>query len=200
MTDRFTEVVREADAFFEGRSKVHRTLEQFAERMNALGIDFAVAGALAVNARGQVRMTADVDVIMTADGLARFKDAWLGRGYVEKFAGSRGVRDTDTGVVIDVLLAGTYPGDGKPKPMSFPDPATVPIGPGGLRYLDLRTLIELKLASGISAAHRLRDLADVIDLTRVNALDESYADALDASVREKYRELWRAAQVKDDDY
>jgi hypothetical protein len=59
-------------------------------------------------------------------------------------------------------------------------------------------MIELKLASGISAAHRLRDLADVIALIRVNALAESYADSLDASVREKYLELWRAAQVKED--
>jgi hypothetical protein len=32
----------------------------------------------------------------------------------------------------------------------------------------------------------------------VNALAESYADSLDASVREKYLELWRAAQVKED--
>jgi hypothetical protein len=200
MTDRFTEVLREADAFFEGRSKVHRTLDSFAERMNALGVDFAVAGALAANARGHIRMTVDVDVIMTAEGLTRFKDAWLGRGYVEKFAGSRGVRDTQTGVIIDVLLAGGYPGDGKPKPMRFPDPSTVSVGPRGLRYLDLRTLIELKLASGISAAHRLQDLADVIALIRVNSLGESYAETLDESVREKYGELWRAAQVKDDDY
>ena len=58
-------------------------------------------------------MTVDVDVIMTAEGLTRFKDAWLGRGYVEKFAGSRGIRDTQTGVVIDVLFAGDYPGDGR---------------------------------------------------------------------------------------
>jgi hypothetical protein len=198
MTDRFTEVLREADAFFEGRSKVHRTLNRFAERMNALGIDFAVAGALAANARGHLRMTVDVNVIMTAEGLARFKDAWLGRGYVEKFAGSRGVRDTETGVVIDVLLAGDYPGDGKPKPMRFPDPCTVPVSANGLRHLNLRTLIELKLASGISAAHRLQDLADVIALIRVNALDEFYAGNLDASVREKYGELWGAAQVNDD--
>lgn len=198
MTDRFTEVLREADAFFEGRSKVHRTLDRFAEKANTLGIDFAVAGALAVNARGRVRMTADVDVIMTAEGLARFKSACLGLGYVEKFAGSRGVRDTDTGVIIDVLLAGDYPGDGKPKAMRFPDPSTVPVDARGLRYLDLRTLIELKLASGISAAHRLRDLADVIDLIRANSLSESYAESLDASVREKYRELWSAAQVNDD--
>jgi hypothetical protein len=28
------------------------------------------------------------------------------------------------GVDIDIVLAGSYPGDGKPKPVVFPDPAT----------------------------------------------------------------------------
>jgi hypothetical protein len=42
----------------------------------------------------------------------------LGRGYVEKPAGSRSLRDTEAGV--DVVLAGEYPGDGKPKAVAFP--------------------------------------------------------------------------------
>lgn len=61
--------------------------------------------------------------------------------------------------------------------------------------LDLRTLTELKLASGTSSPDRLQDLADVLALIRANGLREAFADTLDASVREKYRELWRAAQT-----
>lgn len=63
-----------------------------------------------------------------------------------------------------------------------------------MRVLDLRTLIELKLASGISTPDRLQDLADVLSLIRANSLAESFAESLDGSVREKYRELWTAAQ------
>jgi hypothetical protein len=52
----------------------------------------------------------------------------------------------------------------------------------------------LKLASGLSAAHRLRDLADVQDLIVALSLPLELADQLDASVRAEYRRLWTAAQ------
>jgi len=47
----------------------------------------------------------------------------------------------------------------------------------------------------MTAAHRLRDLADVLELVRVLGLEEGVADRLDPYVREKYRELWEAAQT-----
>jgi hypothetical protein len=58
----------------------------------------------------------------------------------------------------------------------------------------LNVLIDLKLASGISAPHRLRDLADVLELIRIRKLGEDFADALDPSVRAKYLELCAAAK------
>ena len=68
-----------------------------------------------------------------------------------------------------------------------------------VRLLPLQKLIELKLASGLSAPHRLRDLADVLELIRVTDLPLELAVDLDESVREKYRELWRAAHESHDD-
>src|SRR5262249_28667564 len=195
MPRRLTDVVHGLDAFLMGESAVHRTLEAIAARLGELNIEFALAGGLAVGVRGHERLTVDVDVLITLDGLTRFKAAWIGRGYVEKFSGSRGVRDTDTGVAIDFLVAGDYPGDGRPKSVRFPDPADVPRGDGPYRVLDLRTLIELKLAAGLSSPDRLQDLADVLALIRANHLPAAFADALDASVREKYHELWRVAQT-----
>src|SRR5262249_44084186 len=121
----------------------------------------------------------------------------LGRGYVEKFPGSRGMRDTENGVAIDVLIAGEYPGDGKPKPVRFPDPADVALRGERGAFLPLAKLVELKLASGISAPHRLKDLADVLELVRAIHAPRSLADELDASVRDKYFELWEAAQAAD---
>ena len=56
-------------------------------------------------------------------------------------------------------------------------------------------LLDLKLASGISAPHRLRDLADVLELIRAARLPATLAEGLDPSVRDKYRELWQAAQA-----
>lgn len=190
--------IREVDDFFMGRSKVHRTLERVARALQEVNADFALAGGLAVGERGHLRVTVDVDLVVTADGLRRFKERWLGRGYVEKSPGSRGVRDTETGVPIDFLIAGEYPGDGLPKLVKFPLPDSIAKGSGEIRVLDLVTLIALKLASGISAPDRLQDLADVLALIRANQLTPDFAAGLDASVREKYSELWQAAQQKRD--
>ncbi len=95
-------------------------------------------------------------------------------------------------------VTGEFPGDGRPKSIRFPDPRWVPKADGPYRVLDLRTLIELKLAAGLSAPDRLQDLADVLSLVRANSLSESFADSLDPSVGEKYRELWTAAQNPSD--
>ena len=198
MSEGLASVVQELDAFLMGESKVQRTLEGIATRLGEMGIDFALAGGLAVGVRGHLRLTVDVDLLITTEGLARFKARWLHRGYVEKFPGSRGVRDGETGVPIDFLVTGEFPGDGRPKSIRFPDPGSVPKAEGPYRVLDLRTLIELKLAAGLSAPDRLQDLADVLSLVRANSLQESFAEALDSSVREKYRELWAAAQNPSD--
>ena len=195
VSDRIVTVLQEPDAFLMGESKVQHTFERLAKQLAELNVDFALAGGLAVGVRGHFRATVDVDILIAAAGLARFKAERLGRGYVEKFPGSRGLRDALTGVAINFLIAGEFPGDGRPKPVRFPDPSSVPVSESAYRVLDLRTLIELKLAAGMSAPDRLQDLADVIALIRANRLQESFADGLDGSVQPKYRELWVAAQT-----
>lgn len=178
-----------------GESKVQRALAALARRLAELDVPYAIIGALALNAYGYTRATIDVDVLLTRDGLERFKAAFLGRGYVEKFPGSRGLRDADNAVAIDVVLAGEYPGDGRVKPVAFPDPAAAAVRGGTISLLPLETLIELKLASGMTAPHRLRDLADTIELVRVNSLPQSFGDRLDPYVQPKFLELWHAAQT-----
>jgi hypothetical protein len=195
-----TSVLQELDAFLMGESAVQRTLERIARHLADLNVDFALAGGLAVGVRGHLRLTVDVDLLVTSDGLTRFKARWLGRGYVEKFPGSRGVRDSETGVSIDFLIAGEFPGDGLPKPVRFPNPADLPRSEAPYQVLDLRTLTELKLASGTSSPDRLQDLADVLSLIRANDLGEAFAETLDASLRGKYRELWRAAQISNREF
>ncbi len=177
-----------------GASSVHAALHALVRRLDDLHIPFAIVGAMALNEYGHRRATVDIDVLLTAEGLARFKREWLGRGYVERFEGSRGVRDAEHEVPIDFLIAGEYPGDGKPKDVRFPDPAAEAVREDRIPLLPLVRFLELKLASGLSAPHRLQDLADVLALTRTLALEESMADLLAPSVREKYRELWRAAR------
>jgi hypothetical protein len=190
---------RYASEFFMGQANVQRALEKIGGLLREEGIAYAVVGAMALNEHGYRRVTVDVDLLLSREGLAAFKAKFLGRGYVEKFPGSKGMRDVENGVDIDVVLAGDYPGDGKPKPVRFPDPAQVAVVGDRVSVVPLVTLVELKLASGMSAAHRLKDLADVLELVRAAGLAESFAQELDPSVREKYRELWRAAQGAGDE-
>jgi hypothetical protein len=78
-----------------------------------------------------------VDAFM--QDLSRFKDHWIGRGWVNLFEGSKGFKDAENGVKVDVL-----------------------------------------------------------QLIRVNALPSDDANQLDPYVREKFAELWQAAQVSEE--
>lgn len=194
------EVLRRADSFFMRTSSVHQAATRIAKELTNLEIPFAIAGGLAVGVHGHLRLTEDVGVLLNPEGLAQFKETWLGRGWVERTKGPRGMRDAVANVNIDVLLSGDFPGDGKPKPVAFPDPALVADRDSepGYPVLRLATLIQLKLASGMTAAHRLKDLADVIELVRANQLEQTYGDQLNPFVQAKFRELWTAAQHQDD--
>jgi hypothetical protein len=187
--------VKNAKRFFMGEADVQRALERLPTVLEDHGIPYAIIGAMALNEWGYRRVTVDVDILLAPDGLQALKSAVLGRGYLEKFPGSRGLRDTEAGVNVHVVLAGEYPGDGKPKPVAFPDPAQAAVRGRRVALLPLPKLIELKLASGISAPHRLKDLADVLELIRALALPRDLAFSLDASVRDKFEELWQAAQA-----
>jgi hypothetical protein len=92
-------------------------------------------------------------------------------------------------VRVEFLIAGEYPGDGKPKAVRFPAPATASVDVNGIMVLQLPRVVELKLASGMTAPHRLRDLADVQEIIRARNLDDGFAAELDPSVRETYLKL-----------
>lgn len=173
-----------------GSGAVHATLRQLAADLREAGIDYAVVGGMALNAHGYRRETVDVDVLIRPEGLDAFCERLVGRGYLPAFEGARKTfRSTATNTRIEFLTTGEYPGDGKPKPVAFPDPAGVSIEIDAIRVLDLPSLITLKLASGMTQPGRRRDLADVQDLARVLALDTGFADRLDPYVRQTFLEL-----------
>ncbi len=87
--DRFWRGVAHADRFFMGDASVQKALQKLVRTLDAQGIPYAIIGAMALNEFGYQRATVDVDVLLTADGLAAFKANNLGRGYVERFPGSR---------------------------------------------------------------------------------------------------------------
>jgi len=182
----------EATRFFMKDDRVHRTLYSVTAKLNGLRIPYAIAGGMALVAHGYDRTTEDVDILVSATALAAVHKELEGLGYVAPFQGSKNLRDTSTGVRIEFLVSGQFPGDGKPKPVAFPDPQTAGENIDGISYLNLPALLELKLASGMSAAHRLKDIADVQELIRVLKLPRDFVDRLNPYVRDKFIELWTA--------
>lgn len=178
-----------------GEAAVQKALRKLVSILEAENLPYAVIGALALNEYGHKRVTVDVDLVMREESLSAFKRAWLGRGYAERVVGTGKLIDTEFDVHIDVLSTGRFPGDDKPKPIAFPDPSTIAIRGAPFALLPIERWIELKLASGMVAAHRLKDLADVQELIRSANLPSAMADSLDPWVREKFVELWNAVDA-----
>jgi hypothetical protein len=192
--------LRELSAHFDYNNAVWRTLQRLAKALDEANIPYMLVGAMALNQHGYERATTDVDLIMTAEGLVQFREQFLGKGYRPQFDGAQKTfRDTDTQVRIEVIVSGGYPGDGKPKPVSFPDPSEA-ILLKNVRVVPFEKLIELKLASGLSAAHRLKDIADTQEMIRALSLPFELADKLDASVRDEYIRLWHTINDTADPY
>jgi hypothetical protein len=182
--------VRHVGEFSMRTDPVHETLRTLTQKLDSLGVPYAVVGAMALSAHGYVRATTDIDVLVTADNSRLIREKLDGLGYIPPFAGSRNLRDTQTGVRIEFLITGEYPGDGKPKPIAFPDPSIASVDIDGVSYLQLEKLIELKLASGMTNINRLKDIADIQELIKAIHPPRNLADRLHEFVRSKYLELW----------
>ncbi|HEX4590099.1 MAG TPA: hypothetical protein VH120_09240 [Gemmataceae bacterium] len=188
--------LREGSMHFENRNAVHKTLRRITQKLDELRVPYALVGDMAMFFHGFRRFTEGVDILVTRNGLKSIREQLEGRGYMPPFSGSKNLRDTDTGVRIEFLITGGFPGDGKPKPVSFPDPAAVFVDIDGVRCLNLNSLLELKIASGMTEPGRLKDLADVQELIATLQLSGQFAEQLNPFVREKYRELWSAVRYR----
>lgn len=175
-----------------GDADVQKALEKLIGILESDGLPYAVIGALALNQYGHRRVTVDVDLVMRDEDLDAFKRAHLGKGYSERVAGTGKLLDTLHNVNIDVLSTGRFPGDGKPKPIAFPDPRTTAVRGQPFALLPVERWIELKLASGMVRSDRLKDLADVQELIRSTRMPREKADDLHPWVRDKFLELWTA--------
>jgi len=199
MPESILEVAKRADKYFMEASPIHETMRRLSRILDEMKIPFAIAGAMAANAHGHKRTTADVNILIRREDLVRFKSKHIGLGWMDKFEGSKNFKDTITSVNVDTLIVGDYPGDGLPKPVAFPAPEDVSFrNDDGIPFITLETLLELKIACGSTVSHRPRDLDDVIQLIRVNRLPLEFAQKLNPFVVGKYQELWQAAQVSDD--
>lgn len=105
---------------FENQGAVHKTLNSVVRRLEELQIAYAVVGGMALFfICGVRRFTEDVDILVMRDGLSRLHEALDGLGYVPVFPGASNLRDVESGVKIEFLIAGDFPGDENPSPLPF---------------------------------------------------------------------------------
>jgi predicted nucleotidyltransferase len=181
--------------FFMGEGILNETLRRVVKDLETRGIEYSLIGAVALNNYGYRRFTEDIDLLLTREGLEKFQKELIGLGYRPAFEGAtKKFRTTEENVTVEIIVAGEYPGDGKPKPVVFPNPDENQTEIDGIKTLSLEKLIELKLASGMTAPHRLKDLADVQEIIKIKQLKTDYVEKLNPYVREKYLELQKAVE------
>lgn len=189
----FMNRLKEISMFFEERSPQHKTMRRLAKRLERLRIPYAIMGAMAVNAHGARRTTDDVDVLLTPEGLERFRKQFVGKTYDQVEGRPRRFVERRSKVGVDVLVTGLYPGRGKSGPFPFPDPAKVSEEIEDVKVVNLPQLIQLKLA-----ARRYYDFGDVVFLIRVHNLDESFMANLHPAVHRDFIECLEEKRREDE--
>jgi len=186
--------LRALDKFLAGTGPVHQSLHRIDRLLRELNVPYAVIGGLALNAHGFRRATIDVDVLITEQGLAALFASLECTGFAPIPPSNRTLRDLESTARIDFFITGNYPGDGKPKPIPFPDPALASIEIDGVHYVTLPHLVELKLASGMTNFGRMKDLADAQQLIQFLPLPLEFHEQLHEYVRPKFDELRHGTQ------
>jgi hypothetical protein len=179
--------------FHRGRDPAHISMRRLVRRLEKSGIPHAVMGGMAVYVHGHRRLTDDVDVLLTRQGFEEFRRLFVPKHYKPDPKRGRRFTDKANDVTVDILVTGLFPGRGEPGPVAFPDPAEAREQIGKIHYINLPTLIQLKLA-----ARRHQDFADVVNLIAVHDLDETFAGHLHPSLHRDYIECLEEKRREDE--
>lgn len=185
--------LKEIGMFFQSRDPVHQALRRLVRRLQRAKIPYCIMGAMAVNLHGARRTTDDVDVLLTATGLKRFRHEMAPKFYRQVAGRPRRFVERKSGIRLDVLVSGSFPGSGKPGPFPFPDPLQASEEINRIRVVTLPQLVQLKLA-----ARRYYDFGDVAHLIRVHNLDEAFLKEIHPSVGKDFIECLEEKRREDE--
>jgi hypothetical protein len=177
-----------------GNAPLWETTSCVNELLSGNGINYAIAGGVAVCLHGYRRNTVDLDLLIRSDDFDQIRTTLEADGIV--WNAETKEFQSPSGVAVQLLLAGDSEGPGQPT--VFPDPSDARhlARLEGLPVLALADLIQSKIACGLGNLRRThKDFADVVELIAINRLDKSFARFLHKSVRAEFRELVRRAAV-----
>src|ERR1043166_5312976 len=99
-----TAAYAEAVRFFNGHGMLNDALTRLVHDLESRHIDYAIIGAVALNQYGFQRLTVDIDILLTREGMERFQRELVGLGYRPAFEGARKkFRTTNENIPVDVI-------------------------------------------------------------------------------------------------
>ncbi|MFL5242799.1 MAG: hypothetical protein ACJ8FY_11880 [Gemmataceae bacterium] len=144
-----------------------RVVKSVDHLLEVFGCEAVLGGGWAVWHHGFIgRVTQDLNVVVPANAVdSLLKAAVSGFEILAQKPGRwPKLLHKETNIQVNILPEGARPGvASKLAPTTIPSPAVMGASGSLLRYINLPSLIELKLAAG-----RARDEADVVELVRVN--------------------------------
>jgi hypothetical protein len=144
-----------------GSSSLTNTMRKAVRVLAEGGIPSLVVGGYAVQENGYARFTSDVNIVVP--NVAAARERLSINDFRENPGSSMTLTDRYSQIEVDLLPGGGSIG---PGPLPLPLPTVVSTQP---TFADLRILIEIKLSRYLgSPASRLKDLADVVELMKIN--------------------------------
>jgi len=103
---------------------VNEALRRLVSDLEAHRIEYSVIGAVALNQHGYQRFTTDIDLLMSPEGLERFRNELVGRGYRPAFNGAtKKFREPYRTFLSKSSRAGSIRGMAGQNPSGFTIPA-----------------------------------------------------------------------------
>ena len=171
---------------FESTDNLNMATIDICNTMNKLNIKYALIGGLCLPFYGFNRFTHDIDILIDKSDYKILMSNILGRGYLPKFEGSKGIKNTMYKIPIDFIFNSEKYGN-----FTYPNPKDVRVKRKGIYILDLVSLIEIKLASGLNNKKRTHDIADAHRIIKYNIDKLNNIDNISKlkNINDKYIEL-----------
>jgi hypothetical protein len=168
--------------FLEHSINIPNQLSNLHSDLEAIGIEYCIIGGLALSPHNYIRMTTDIDIIVSKKTLSNLTKLH-GLGYTKRPGSDKNMylHIMNSKIPIDVSVEGQVENN-----FILPNPKSFRKKINGIWYASLEGLIHLKLI-----ASREQDISDIKILIKENELDINFYKSLPKETQELYLQLFK---------
>jgi hypothetical protein len=181
--------LEEGGLFFERRGSVWATARRMAETLEQRGVCYAVLGGLAAFHHGYRCYGETIEILVSSTGFGQIDNELP--GFYRLPATTRKFIDKETGVSVRFFVGESRAGSIGNTTILYPPPAGVREFDDGVYFVDLATLLNVKLARGCEELPLSREIADVQEIIKSLCLTEGLAAQLHPAVRPAFISICR---------